>query len=666
MPKHTYTKGAASPSCKVSVPASELADLARSTSASPLNSKSYPKIGKQLHSYDNIRNEFKDVVSKRVQGASPTIGDAKDPQLAEEEPLNDKENLHSSIASKEESKQGSATKEIKAIRDRPSSCVFVASLTSSLSDDQLCIAVTNYFSTWGVLTGVKVLRDPHNRPYAFVQYSNDKDAKNAICHAHNSDLEGRPIRCERAKVNRTLFFSSSLAYHENDIRSQLEVFGEVEKALPSNDKGYILLNGNAKFSKHWYIKFVYREDAIRSFASLKTDNSKWIEWAKNIDEEDSAFGDDSTSNNGSEEGNTKSIDQKSIFVGQISNDISKEDLMERFSKHGDIEELVLTKRFMNNFAFIKYKDESSCATAVEKENHSMFKDKTLHVQYKEIHNNPNRNYKNRISSRGNDFSKKVFGIELAPPPINLVRKKVNGPSYRHVGYNSDAEVKASQQYRSCNSQFQPRHNQALNSNEKYRPPNSFLPSSKWNHLIKSDNFPKVVHERGSYNRNFCTYKPRWTKQNEISPSHQHQQDSAHRTPPPSITSEASADKSLDTNSMDAKSEKGAEKADATGTTVTFGTTGTNDTTVGSIGNNPKLNGFGPDAKRMNTPFFYYIPSTELVANQMQGYMQPMPQHYNPYAYYSSYDIPPQEYISQSYQYYYPPMSHPSDSVDYLQ
>ena len=61
-------------------------------------------------------------------------------------------------------------------RGRPSACVFVASLCSTTADDDLCVSVTNLFEKWGKITRVKVLRDTRNRPYAFVQYTNDKDA----------------------------------------------------------------------------------------------------------------------------------------------------------------------------------------------------------------------------------------------------------------------------------------------------------------------------------------------------------------------------------------------------------------------------------------------------------------------------------------------------------
>lgn len=49
--------------------------------------------------------------------------------------------------------------------------------------------------------------DSKNRPYAFVQYQTEKEAKEAIKNAQGALLNNRPIRCEPARVNRTLFLT---------------------------------------------------------------------------------------------------------------------------------------------------------------------------------------------------------------------------------------------------------------------------------------------------------------------------------------------------------------------------------------------------------------------------------------------------------------------------
>ncbi|KAG4303055.1 hypothetical protein PCK1_000721 [Pneumocystis canis] len=82
-------------------------------------------------------------------------------------------------------------------RGRPAACLFVASLSSSRTDEQLCISVTNHFRKWGNLLNVKVLKDWMQRPYSFVQFENFDDAKRALREAHNTVIDGRHIRVEK-------------------------------------------------------------------------------------------------------------------------------------------------------------------------------------------------------------------------------------------------------------------------------------------------------------------------------------------------------------------------------------------------------------------------------------------------------------------------------------
>ncbi|KAK6465248.1 hypothetical protein DFJ63DRAFT_15550 [Scheffersomyces coipomensis] len=287
------------------------------------------------------------------------------------------------------------------VRGRPSACVFVASLCSGVSDDDLCISVTNHFKQWGKLSTVKVLRDTSNRPYAFVQYTNEQDSRNAITNGHNSILDGRNIRCEAAKVNRTLYVIFSEYLNKRFVKLRMDNFGEIESLVPSDNHGS-LNKTSIKTSKYWFVKFVYREDAIRAFANLTDEDSVEVDWAQNLED---------TINEKEEKfENSAKFDKYSIFVGQIHPDIEVRELTQRFERHGEIEFVNLIKKSNYNFAFIRYKNESAAASAVERENHSILNGKTMHVQYRENHAVPKRPTTN------------MFGIALAPPPINLKRK----------------------------------------------------------------------------------------------------------------------------------------------------------------------------------------------------------------------------------------------------
>lgn len=70
---------------------------------------------------------------------------------------------------------------------------------------------TNYNGIFNQLCGnkpdIKVLKDNRNRPYAFVQFETVDEAKTALKKVHGFILNRRPLRCERARVNRTIFIS---------------------------------------------------------------------------------------------------------------------------------------------------------------------------------------------------------------------------------------------------------------------------------------------------------------------------------------------------------------------------------------------------------------------------------------------------------------------------
>lgn len=284
-------------------------------------------------------------------------------------------------------------------RGRPSACVFVASLSSSLTDDVLCQSVTAHFKQWGQVSLVKVLRDPANRPYAFVQYDTDEDANRAIMEGQHSILNGRTVRCEKARVNRTLYLQlPPPGMAQTKMKQLLDSFGEVERMVPVNDNFNIIQPGDDTHT-NWFSKFVYRQDAISAFANLKTRATWNIEWAQNLEDEYSNVPE-------------VTIDRFSIFVGHLDPRITKDELVERFEKHGKIKEAILVNRPLSNFAFIKFRTKDSAASAVERENHSMFKFKTIHVQYREMYNNYKRKYSNENG----------FKLNLAPPPVNFKRR----------------------------------------------------------------------------------------------------------------------------------------------------------------------------------------------------------------------------------------------------
>ena len=395
----------------------------------------------------------------------------------------------------------------KAVRGLPSSCVFVASLAAVLSDDQLCLSVTEKFKEFGELSGVKVLRDQENRPYAFVQFTNDLDARRALNLAHGSLLNGRPIRCEPARVNRTLFITHATPISYIDVNQFCSLFGKLEQLVPSRDKfqfskGYNML---VTTSSSWFVRFVFRDDAIRAFANFKTEDDWSVQWAQNIivpkkfnllsringETEAVAVGDfirgkskDLPYGRVADDGLIEdvegkiTIDKKSIFVGQLHQDANNDNLREHFEVHGKILNVNVIHKPTNVFAFIEYETEMAAAAALEKENHAIFLNKTIHVQYKEIGGFYRRRYLerrtanyqqrtfNRNTTEGDADCLDVPRLNLAPPPISIYRKRQQRSPGNDTGISNNSSFKISGN----------RENPNMVPIFRYMPPNMNVPS----------------------------------------------------------------------------------------------------------------------------------------------------------------------------------------------
>ncbi|ORY95866.1 hypothetical protein BCR43DRAFT_564645, partial [Syncephalastrum racemosum] len=177
-------------------------------------------------------------------------------------------------------------------RGNPAACIFVASLAKGKTDEELNVSVSRHFKRWGTLLNVKVLKDWMERPYAFVQFERAAEAKQALAKAPNTILDGRHIRCEPARVNRTLCL---IPYSNKDlskelIREKLSGFGKIEDITvlyPNSRK-------NGKTRHHGsrepcaFVKYCYRDDAIQAYLSLHGDRGTpgqdiwWPEWASNL------------------------------------------------------------------------------------------------------------------------------------------------------------------------------------------------------------------------------------------------------------------------------------------------------------------------------------------------------------------------------------------------
>ncbi|KAI8922661.1 hypothetical protein BC831DRAFT_67211 [Entophlyctis helioformis] len=220
---------------------------------------------------------------------------------------------------------------------------------------------------------VKVLRDWMGRPYAFVQFADHRAAQQALVEAHNTVVDGRHIRIEQAKVNRTLLVSKmDRSMGDDDVRRLLEEYGPIEELC-------VVRHGDSgRFKGCAFVKYRYREDALAAFTSLRNTHKCGVEWSSNIDP--SAVTD---------------IDRSSIFVGQLNPNVVTEQLLhDRFGVYGTIKAISLVNRHAPTasgglstrpaFAFIDYESDEAAEAAVDHENAQVWLDRTLRVQFREV------------------------------------------------------------------------------------------------------------------------------------------------------------------------------------------------------------------------------------------------------------------------------------------
>ena len=76
--------------------------------------------------------------------------------------------------------------------------LFVGNLASNRTTDEL----RTLFQTYGSVAGVEIMTDPetrYSRGFAFVEMTNDLEAKKAISDLNGVILWGRPIRVEESR-----------------------------------------------------------------------------------------------------------------------------------------------------------------------------------------------------------------------------------------------------------------------------------------------------------------------------------------------------------------------------------------------------------------------------------------------------------------------------------
>lgn len=206
-------------------------------------------------------------------------------------------------------------------RGPPRACVFVANFRGENEPE-----LRELLERHGSILRMKVLRDSQSpRTYAFVQYRLPADADRAIQQTHGLTLNGRVLRVELAKVQRTLFLAKlPQTMDEEQLRALVQEYGPLEKLS-------IITNHLTQKSRCCgFVKFAYREDAVVAFDALRNSQRRWIvEWSISSHDPDPA-----------------PVAEKpdTVFIGNLPHSANKEAVEARFSQYGTIEHVTFVDR----------------------------------------------------------------------------------------------------------------------------------------------------------------------------------------------------------------------------------------------------------------------------------------------------------------------------------
>ncbi|GAB5588637.1 hypothetical protein Unana1_03537 [Umbelopsis nana] len=296
----------------------------------------------------------------------------------------------------------SPTEDIQDVEDStetrgiPAGCVFVASLSKLLKDSELNASVTAHFSQWGTVLNVKVFRDWMQRPYGFVQFANLADAQKALREASGTVLDGRYIRCEPARVNRTIYLAQMPAdASKKSLQDIAAAFGVVEDITLVKASSKLSVTINA------FIRYKYREDAVKAYLALFNDpplNASAVEWAANV--------------NQSRDNLKELVEQNStstLVVKNLPPTVSQEALQCKFGQFGYVPSVAIIGRLPASkkqagdskggqcYAFVRFETKEDAYRAQASENGSLMHGRTIQVTFKDNSGRSNDNAKlNRL------------------------------------------------------------------------------------------------------------------------------------------------------------------------------------------------------------------------------------------------------------------------------
>ncbi|KIX97379.1 uncharacterized protein Z520_06831 [Fonsecaea multimorphosa CBS 102226] len=305
----------------------------------------------------------------------------------------------------------------------PTAAIFVANLSKFRSEDQLEVSCHQTFDTYGP-NHVKIRRDKNLHPFAFIQFQKDEDANAAVSGAYGLIMDGRKIRIEQARAERAVILSKTdgTMITEAETRGLLERYGTLESVTPTT----MANKRHGGSGNGMYVKFAFYldcRDALKLFQNHT--NGYQLYMAPSLEPRIRPGPDGAPVVTGFANPRS-SIDQKSIYVGNLPEGTTRAHLEELFAEFGVIVQVNIIKKTYENdavniFAFVEFAHahEADRAASAERYLHGL----KLRVEQKEYsarrpsgrlmapnmgvqqqNNRPRREYGNRNASYQNNMN----------------------------------------------------------------------------------------------------------------------------------------------------------------------------------------------------------------------------------------------------------------------
>lgn len=229
------------------------------------------------------------------------------------------------------------------------------------------------FSTIGPVNKCKIIHDNINEPYAFIEFTDNTSAVNALTAMNRRNLLGREMRVnwatspgQQVKVDTSKHFHAFVGDLSPDIdnkalREAFAPFGEISDVKVIRDLQTLKSKG------YGFVSFYKREDAERAIEQM---NGQWLgkrtirtNWATRRPGAGPSSHESSGGRMTFDEVMAQSSPQNTtVYVGGLTPTTTDDDVRKYFAKFGTIMDIKVFKQ--QGFCFVRFDSKDSAAHAI--------------------------------------------------------------------------------------------------------------------------------------------------------------------------------------------------------------------------------------------------------------------------------------------------------------